>query len=187
MNPNPLTEADFDHLEELLEADVFGGDAMRLDEAQATLCAIVSNPDPIPPAVWLPEVLGEGVNTQNDPVVAETVEMLMRLNNDLAAALLADETISPMLYPVDENSEDYDFAAWADSYVFGAGLGGDWYEMAGKHAEDLTELLEPMFLLNGMLKEDAEKNGERWFSPAEEARLLADIQDNLPEIGRAHV
>ena len=64
MNPNPLTEADFDHLEELLEADVFGGDAMRLDEAQATLCAIVSNPDPIPPAVWLPEVLGEGVNTQ---------------------------------------------------------------------------------------------------------------------------
>ncbi len=185
MNPNPLTEADFDHLEELLEADVFGGDAMRLDEAQATLCAIVSNPDPIPPAVWLPEVLGEGVNTQNDPVVAETVEMLMRLNNDLAAALLADETISPMLYPVDENSEDYDFAAWADSYVFGAGLGGDWYEMAGKHAEDLTELLEPMFLLNGMLKEDAEKNGERWFSPAEEARLLADIQDNLPVIVQA--
>ena len=185
MNPNPLTEADFDHLEELLEADVFGGDAMRLDEAQATLCAIVSNPDPIPPAVWLPEVLGEGVNTQNDPVVAETVEMLMRLNNDLAAALLADETISPMLYPVDENSEDYDFAAWADSYVFGAGLGGDWYEMAGKHAEDLTEMLEPMFLLNGMLKEDAEKNGERWFSPAEEARLLADIQDNLPVIVQA--
>ena len=185
MNPNPLTKADFDHLEELLEADVFGGNAMRLDEAQATLCAIVSNPDPIPPAVWLPEVLGEGVNTQNDPVVAETVEMLMRLNNDLAAALLADETISPMLYPVDENSEDYDFAAWADSYVFGAGLGGDWYEMAGKHAEDLTELLEPMFLLNGMLKEDAEKNGERWFTPAEEARLLADIQDNLPVIVQA--
>lgn len=182
MNPNPLTEADFDRLEELLEAEVFGGEAMRLDEAQATLCAVVSNPEPIPPSIWLPEILGEAIGAGNDPVVAEVVEMLMRLNNDLAAALLADETISPMLYPVEENSDAYDFAAWADAYVFGAGIGGDWYEMAGKHAEDLTELLEPMFLLNGMLKEDAEKNGERWFSPAEEARLLDDIQDNLPVI-----
>ena len=65
---------------------------------------------------------------------------------------------------------------------FGAGLGGDWFELAGKHADDLSELLEPMFLLNGMLKEDVEKSGERWFSPAEEARLVADIQENLPVI-----
>mgnify|MGYP000718168001 CR=1 FL=1 len=64
----------------------------------------------------------------------------------------------------------------------GAGLAGDWFELAGKHADDLSELLEPMFLLNGMLKEDVEKSGERWFSPAEEARLVADIQENLPLI-----
>lgn len=182
MNPNPLTDADFDRLEELLEAEVFGGDAMRLDEAQATLCAVVSSPVPIQPSVWLPEVLGKGAETVDNAVVAETVELLMRLNNELAAALLADETISPMLYPVDEGSEDYDFAAWADAYIFGAGLGDDWYDLAGKHADDLDELLEPMFVLNGMLKEDAEKNGERWFSPAEEARLLEDIQENLPVI-----
>jgi len=181
MNPNPLTEADFDRLEELLEHEVFQGDAMRLDEAQAVICAVVSAPEPIAPNVWLPEVLGKGMES-GDPVVAETVELLMRLNNDIATALLADETISPILYPVDESCEDYDFEAWADSYVFGAGLAGDWYELAGKHADDLSELLEPMFLLNGMLKEDAEKNGERWFPPAEEARLVADIQDNLPVI-----
>ncbi len=181
MNPKPLTDADFDRLEELLEHEVFKGDAMRLDEAQAVICAVVSGPEPIMPTIWLPEVLGEGMES-GDPVVAETVELLMRLNNDIASALLADETISPILYPVDENCEDYDFEAWADSYVFGAGLAGDWYELAGKHADDLSELLEPMFLLNGMLKEDAEKNGERWFPPAEEARLVADIQENLPVI-----
>ena len=39
-----------------------------------------------------------------------------------------------------------------------------------------------LFLLNGMLKEDVEKSGERWFSPAEEARLVEDIQENLPVI-----
>jgi len=182
MNPNPLTEADLDRLEELLEAEVFGEEAMRLDEAQALICAVVSSPEPIQPGVWLPEVLGAGADKGDNALVGETVELLMRLNNDIAKSLLADETMSPLLYPVDENSEEYDFAAWADAYVYGAGLGGDWYELAGKHADDLSELLEPMFMLNGMLKEDAEKNGERWFLPAEEARLMADIQENLPVI-----
>jgi uncharacterized protein len=182
MNPNPLTEADLDRLEELLEAEVFGEEAMRLDEAQALICAVVSCPQPIPPGEWLSEVLGSGIEKGDDPLVGETVELLMRLNNDIAASLLADEMVSPLLYPVDEGSEEYDFAAWADAYIYGAGLGGDWYDLAGKHADDLDELLEPLFVLNGMLKEDAEKNGERWFPPAEEARLIADIQENLPVI-----
>lgn len=183
MNPNPLTEADLDRLELLLEEEVFAGEAMRLDEVQAMLCAIVSGPVPVPPGEWLPEALGsQGLVAEGNPVVAETLELLMRMNNDIAAALLDNETVSPILYPLEEDSEEYDFAAWADSYVYGAGLAGDWYDLAGKHADDLSELLEPMFLLNGMLKEDAEKNGDRWFSPAEEARLVADIQENLPVV-----
>jgi len=182
MNPNPLTDADLDRLEQLLEADVFQEDSMRLDEIQAILCAIVSGPAPVLPSVWLPDVLGKGMENATDPVVAECMDLLMRLNNDIAAALLADETVAPVLYPLDENGEEYDYAAWADSYVYGAGLAGDWFELAGKHAEDLSELLEPMFMLNGMLKEDVEKSGERWFSPAEEARLVSDIQENLPVI-----
>jgi uncharacterized protein len=182
MNPNPLSDSDLDRLEQLLEADVFQEDAMRLDEIQAMLCAIVSGPVPVTPAVWLPEALGKGLENAGDPQVAEAIELLMRLNNDLAAALLEDETIAPILYPLDETGEEYDYLAWADTYIFGAGLAGDWFELAGKHADDLSELLEPMFLLNGMLKEDVEKAGERWFSPAEEARLVADIQENLPLI-----
>lgn len=185
MNQAPLNDSDLDRLEQVLEADVFQGDAMRLDEIQAILCAIVSGPIPVAPSVWLPDVLGKGAEKIEDPQVAEAIELLMRLNNDIAAALLADETVSPVLYPIDESCESYDYAAWADSYVYGAGLAGDWYELAGKHAEDLSELLEPMFLLNGMLKEDVEKSGDRWFSPAEEARLINDIQENLPVVVQA--
>lgn len=182
MNPNPLSDTDLDRLELLLENEVFLGDAMRLDEIQAMLCAVVSGPAPVPPSVWLPEALGKGLENISDPVVSETIELLMRLNNDLAAALLDDETISPIIYPLDESCEEYDYAAWADTYVFGAGLGDDWFEMAGKHADELSELLEPMFLLNGMLKDDVEKSGERWFSPAEEARLVAEIEENFPVV-----
>ena len=184
MNPSPLSEKELDRLEELLEAEVFGNESMRLDEAQAVLCAVVSGPESVLPGVWLPEILGErfAQAPSEDATVSETVELLMRLNNDIAAALLEDSTVSPILYPVDESCEEYDYEAWADAYVFGAGLGGDWFELAGKHADDLSELLEPMFLLNGMLREDAEKSGERWFAPAEEARLIADVEENLPVI-----
>lgn len=188
MNPNPLTEADLDRLEVLLESDVFLGEAMRLDEVQGMLCAVISGPIPVPPAEWLQEALGKAMGdadkSPEDPVIGETVELLMRMNNDLAASLMANETIGPILYPLDETGDAYDYAAWADAYVFGAGLAGDWYDLAGKHADDLSELLEPLFLLNGMLKEDAEKNGDRWFSPAEEARLVADIEENLPVIAQ---
>ncbi len=157
MNPAPLDDSDLDHLEQLLEADVFQGDAMRLDEIQAMLCAAVSGPVPVAPAVWLPEALGKGLENASDPQVLEALDLLMRLNNDIASALLNDETIAPILYPLDETCVAYDYEAWADTYVFGAGLAGDWFELAGKHAEDLSELLEPMFMLNGMLKEDAKK------------------------------
>ena len=185
MNQNPLSDSELDRLELLLEAEAFQGDAMRLDEIQAMLCAIVSGPVPVSPAVWLPEALGKGLSNMSDPEVSEAVELLMRLNNDLAAALLEDETIAPILYPLDESCEEYDYAAWADTYVFGAGLAEDWFEQAGKHADELSELLEPMFLLNGMLKEDVEKSGERWFLPAEEARLVEEIHENLPVIVQA--
>ena len=66
MNPNSLSESDLDRLEQLLEADVFLDDAMRLDEVQAILCAIVSGPVPVEPAVWLPEVLGKGMDNADD-------------------------------------------------------------------------------------------------------------------------
>ena len=120
---------------------------MRLDEIQAMLCAVVSAPEPVAPAIWLTEALGKGLEAGGNPEVEAALELLIRLNNDLAAALLADETISPVLYPLDESCQEYDYETWADSYVFGAGLAGDWYEMAGKHADDLSELLEPLFML----------------------------------------
>ena len=182
MNTLPLSEADLDRLEVLLECDAFDGEAFRLDEIQAMLCAVVSGPQPVMPAVWLAEALGPGLDKADQPEVGETVELLMRLNNQIARALLEDESVAPLLYPLDEDSEEYDFAAWADGYIVGANLGGDWYEIAGKHAEDLSELLQPLFLLNGMLKEDVENSGERWFPPAEEERMIADVQENLPLI-----
>ena len=64
-----------------------------------------------------PEALGKGLANISDPEVSETIELLMRLNNDLATALLEDETIAPIIYPLDESCEEYDYAAWALSLI----------------------------------------------------------------------
>ena len=42
MNPNPLSESDLDRLEQLLDADVFAGESMRLDEIKRRLSGIDS-------------------------------------------------------------------------------------------------------------------------------------------------
>ena len=183
MRETDLTNAELDRLEELLESAVFGDEAMRLDEIQAMLCAVVSGPDEVLPETWLPEALGKDYPA--GPETDETVALLLRLHDEIMAALAEGDTVAPVLYPLAEDSEDYDYATWADAYIFGAGLAGDWYEQAGKHAEDLSELLEPLFLLNGMLREDVEAAGERWFSPAEEERLVAETQEGLPDIVQA--
>ena len=149
MQLQPLDEADFDRLEELLETDVFAGDAYGLDEIQAMLCAVVSGPTPVMPSVWLPEILGEpGLGAADDPRVQETIGLLMRLNNDIAAALLAGQGIAPIVYPLDEEGNAYDYATWADAYVFGTSLGEDWFDHVGKQGAKVR-LVHAELLLHG--------------------------------------
>ena len=53
-----LSENELDRLEALLDSEFLGGEAMLLDEIQGFFCAMLSGPEPIQPAQWLPEVLG---------------------------------------------------------------------------------------------------------------------------------
>jgi uncharacterized protein len=184
ISPNqPLSETDLDRLEALLDSPIFAGEGPLLDELQAMLCAIVSGPAVIMPSDWLPAVLGDSVAYESEAQANEALGLVMALYNDIATSLAEGEGISPILYPVAENSEELDFAAWADAYIYGSQVGGaDWYEAAGAHAEDLSDLLEPFFLLNGSLREDADKHQERWLTPAEETLAVGRAQDALPDL-----
>jgi uncharacterized protein len=178
-----LNESDLDRLEAFLDAPIFANEGPLLDELQAMLCAIASGPEVVMPSEWLPAVLGDSVAYESEAQANEVLGLVMGLYNDIAAALAEDEGISPILYPVAENAEELDFAAWADAYIYGSQVGGtDWYGAAGAHAEDLSDLLEPFFLLNGSLREDAEKHQERWLTPAEEQLAIARAQDALPDL-----
>lgn len=177
-----FTEADLDRLEEWLDSAIFKDEAMQLDELQALICAVVSGPEVIPASVWLTAALGEAPAYESTEQANEVLRLVMGFYNDIAETLLQDEPWELILYPFADDPEELDFAAWADAYIYGTQLGSDWYEFAGEQAEDLSELLQSLFLLNGMLREDAEKNHERWMSAADEKLAISRAQEELPEL-----
>ncbi len=185
MNPTAqetFSEADLDRLEELLDSEIFKGEAMLLDELQALLCAIISGPEPIPPSDWLPVVFGDDPAFESEAQTSEIIDLLMRFYNDLAERLAAGDDWELILYPYADDPEELDFATWADAYLYGSQLGCNWYDAVGDHAEELTELLQPLFLLSGMLKEDALQRREAWMSAAQEKLAIASAQEELPEL-----
>ena len=195
-----LSENELDRLEALLDSEFLGGEAMLLDEIQGFFCAMLSGPEPIQPAQWLPEVLGPAMESHLDAEdLRELIDLLIRFYNQHAAALAAGENFPLYLYPeeyLDEAAADeaagaapeeetpsFDYKMWCEAYLFGTEMSATpWAEAAGQHEERLIELMEPFYLLTGLLKSEAERLEESWMSPAEEARILADRQMNLPFI-----
>lgn len=183
MNPvPPFSEDDLDKLEALLNSEIFRDEAMQLDELQALICAVVSGPELIPPHIWLPAALGEHPAYASADQASEVLNLVMSFYNDIAATLLANDGWELILYPFEDDPEELDFASWADAYIFGSQLGQDWYEAAGEDGEELTSLLQPFFLLNGMLKADTEDHRERWMSPTEEKLAVSRAEEELPEL-----
>jgi uncharacterized protein len=183
MNPSlPFTDADLDRLEELLDSPLFKGEALQLDELQALICAVVSGPELIPPSVWLPAALGDQPDFASEAQTNEVIGLVMRFYNVVAEELMEGDDWELILYPSADDADELDFGAWADAYIYGSQLGCDWFEAAGEHAEDLSDLLQPFFLLNGMLKEDAEKYREPWMTAAQEKHAIESAREDLPEL-----
>lgn len=175
-----MTEQELDRLETLLSADCFNDEAMPLDTLQGFLCAAISGPQPLSAEEWMPLVFGEAkYDTQKE--WPELSGLLLKFHDRIAAALAEEEDFDLILYGFEDDPEQLDYAPWCDGYVYGSQAAGeDWFETAGEYAQDLSEKMEVFFLLNGMLKEDALASRESWPSAKEEARLLAQAQEDLP-------
>jgi len=177
-----MTDQEIDQLENLLASDVFKGEAMTLDYLQGFLCAVVSGPETISPGVWLPAVLGESPAYESREQVQEVMDLLMKFYNNIAGTLLNDDDFELVLYGMEENPDELDYAAWCEAYVYGSQIGEiNWLEAAGEYAPDLSEKMEVFFLLSGMLKEDALKHKEPWLSKKEEEKAIVMAQEDLIE------
>lgn len=177
-----LDDAEIDRLEEVLASEIFHGEAMRLDELQALFCAVVSAPEPVLPSIWIPAALGAAPVYETEAQMQEVMGVLMRFYNETAETLARGAPLQLVLYPVDAVSDDSDYGAWADAYLYGIELCAmDWFEAAGEYADDLSDLLNDFYLLNGAVKEDVRQRGETWMSEAAERQALQRAAENLAE------
>lgn len=176
-----MTELELDRLENLLASEIFKNEAMTLDTLQGFLCAVISGPDLIPPSIWLAEALGESPEYPSPAQAEEVTGLMMKFYNTVASALANKEDFDLILYNLEENPEELDYAPWCDGYVFGSQIGeSNWFEAAGEYAEDLSDKMEVFFLLSGLLKEDALEHKEPWLSEKEEKRRMALAREAFP-------
>lgn len=178
-----MTEQEVDRLEDLLSSDAFNGEAMTLDTLQGFLCAVASAPETIPQTVWLAETVGESPRYDSPAQEKETLDLLLKFYQSITSALANGDDFDLILYGLEDNSEELDYTAWCDGYIYGSQIGEtNWFKAAGEFTEDLGEKMEVFFLLNGLLKEDALKHKQPWLTAKEEARAMAKAQEDLPVV-----
>ncbi|MEZ2299985.1 UPF0149 family protein [Variovorax sp. RCC_210] len=150
---SPLSEDEFNELEQFLLYHVDTEDVMTLDMADGFLHAIAIGPTTIPPSQWLPKVWG----TQEMMPPMDSIDQLnhmlglvMRHFNSIIAGLEGDpREISPcwttMTYEGDEQEYD-DAEAWAYGFIEGMRLRwSDWQPLLS--TPQGQALLRPIGLL----------------------------------------
>ena len=172
----PLTEAELDRLETLLATPETEEGALPLDALQGFLCAVVSSPQDIAQEFWVSSALGES------PATDEVVDLLTRFKDGIAHSLQRGDGVEPLLYPVEENSEELDYETWCQGYVEGMDLSEIAWEEAAPDEEELDDLLMTVLVLSGALEEDEELRAELGLNPREEAKLMRTCAERLPEV-----
>lgn len=85
----PLSEDEFDELEDFLRSDVTPEECMAMSELDGLLTAAVIGPELIQPSEWLPLVWGETENDEmiweSDSQVQKYMGLLIRYMNSIAA------------------------------------------------------------------------------------------------------
>jgi len=190
IEPAPLDDSELTRLEELLTDPALEG-AMRLDEAQAYLCAALSGPQAIPEEQWLSAVLGDADLARSE-ATRQTAALLRRLARELETGLAAGVPPALLIYATEgQERSSGDYLPWCQAYLHGVDAAlVDWFDALG--AEDdkedseeicfLDEQLFPLFMLTGDAEAAAAEAGEEWPHGPELDELREECADRLPQV-----
>jgi uncharacterized protein len=100
MKPQPLTDAEFDRLDEVLKR--FGDKrAMNLEQLDGFFAALICGPNIVLPSEYLPKIWGDdminegGVSAQ--PMLEEFISLVTRHWNVISHALRSGDAFTPLL------------------------------------------------------------------------------------------
>src|SRR5665811_286371 len=96
MKPEPLTDAEFDRLSEILER--FGNKhSMNLEQLDGFFAALISGPELVPPSKYLPMIWGDRTVFEDTSTAQEFLSLIMRHWNAVADILNSGEVYLPCL------------------------------------------------------------------------------------------
>jgi yecA family protein len=120
--------------EELRELDAFlsGRGGVSTAYARGFLSGVVSHPEDVRPAAWLPALVGDESAFADDTMVEATLNLILRFYNQTITDLDAGEAV----VPADEDG----LRSWCEGYVAALDLDDRWHD-AGVAAAPLLPIL----------------------------------------------
>jgi uncharacterized protein len=124
MKSDPLTDAELDHLSEILGR--FGDKrAMNLEQLDGFFVALICGPELVPPSKYLPMIWGDRTVFEDTSSAQEFLSLTMRHWNSIADTLNSGEIYLPLLL-ADENGISH-ANDWANGFLRGMEFGKeDW-------------------------------------------------------------
>ncbi|MEO0972524.1 MAG: UPF0149 family protein, partial [Pseudomonadota bacterium] len=165
LSQGPLSERDFEHLDELFEARMeviervvcHSGDEdhdpgiISVSELDGYLTAIVSSPELVLPSAWLPALWGDFPLQLEDAPTAHVNELIFRHMNTIVTVLMeAPESYQPIFIQViddDERHSEVRVEPWCLGYLRAVSLSGHAWERAD---EVVGEMLTPIMVGSGL-------------------------------------
>ncbi len=172
----PLTEAELDLLERLLE-EANPEDAMVVEELDGFLAALVCGAEKVPPDEYLPEIFG--FDDHAEVVESASPQLLQMIERHFRQvdATLDEQRFVPVLAH-DENDEP-DGVAWAVGFLRGAEMRPDGWDALLDEGE-FADALDAVELLASTLDDEGPAAGEKLARREREAaidQMIADVAD----------
>jgi uncharacterized protein len=186
LNDDPLSDEEFEELDEFLLSDRCPEDAMTMDSLHGFLTAIVIGPEPVAMAEWLPHVWGTEAdgepkfNSQKEQ--QRIMELLLRFMQEIAITFeVAPKEFEPLYCEHEWNGKMLiDGEGWAMGFWEGINLRPTAWEPIW--SSELAPLLQPYYLLGAdELDEDEEHLID---DPIKQHKLAIEAEANIHAIRR---
>ncbi|MFV2030637.1 UPF0149 family protein [Neisseria sp. S1] len=162
----------------LLDSKAENGNAMRCDEVQGFMMALLSGPDALNTAEWLPEVLGDE-ELFDEAEKAEVEKLVLSWAADMKQQLAAKKLPELCLY--DDEQGNSDFFSWCNAYLYALDVvPTDWF--AEVDDEEFEDLFYPLMALAGFYDEDEEGRTVLSLSDKELTALESEVPHTLLDI-----
>ena len=182
----PLSEKEFDELDQFLLSERSSEDAMTMDILHGYLTAIAIGPQTIMPAEWLPRVWGEDGKAapkfKNGKEEERIVNLIMRFMNEVLVTFeVAPKEFEPLFVEYEHEGQNViDAEAWCWGFWEGMELRPDSWNAIWE--SDLAPLMKPIYLLGAdEIEEDELKLVD---DPIKAHKLAVELEANLPDIFR---